>query len=231
VSLRGRAGGAGARDKELKMVKALIGKKLGMTQLFDEAGRQVPVTVLQVGPCTVVQVKRAETDNAVAVQIGFGQRKLKNAPKPLVGHCRKAGVGPQRLLRDVPPEGEELPEPGQELTVELFEGVEFVDVTGTSKGRGFAGVVRRHGFSGAPETHGGRFGRRGGSIGASASPSRVVKGQKMPGQMGACPVTVRNLKVVRLVPEQNLMLVRGAVAGSNGSYVLVRKAVRPGKKK
>ncbi|KPK65611.1 MAG: 50S ribosomal protein L3 [Planctomycetes bacterium SM23_32] len=206
------------------MVRALLGKKIGMTQVFEESGRRVPVTVLRVGPCTVLQVKTAESDNAAAAQIGFEERKRKSTPRPLLGHFEKAGVTPKRLLRDVPLEGDELPEPGQELGVGIFEGVERVDVIGISKGRGTAGVVRRHGFSGAPETHGGRFGRRTGSIGASTSPGHVLKGKRMPGHMGAERVTVRNLRVVSIDPEQGLMLVKGSVAGANGSYVVVRKA-------
>jgi len=207
------------------MVKALIGKKLGMTQLFDEAGRRVPVTVLQVGPCAVTQVKTAETDNVPAVQLGFDERKRKNTARPLMGHFGKAGVSPRRVLRDVPPDGDQLPELGQELTVDIFQGVPRVDVTGVSKGRGFAGVVRRYRFRSSPETHGGRFGRHAGSIGSSASPGRVVKGRRMAGHMGAERVTVRNLEVVRIEPERNLMLVRGCVPGPNGGYLMVRKAL------
>jgi large subunit ribosomal protein L3 len=211
------------------MVKALLGKKVGMTQVFDEAGNRVPVTVLRVGPCAVTQVKSAETDNVRAVQIGFGDRKRKNTPKPMLGHFENAGVTPRQVVRDVEPEGEEMPELGEELTVEVFEGIGKVDVTGVGKGRGFAGVMRRHGFAGAPATHGGRFGRGPGSIGSSASPGRVLKGQRMPGHMGDEQVTVRNLSVVKILPEQNVMLVKGSVPGSKGGYVLVRKAVRPGK--
>jgi len=206
------------------MVKALIGKKVGMTQVFDQSARHVPVTVIRVGPCVVTQVKTSETDNVTAVQIGFGERKRKNTPKPLLGHFEKAGVTPRRVLKDVGADGDELPEPGQELTVSEFEGVTHVDITGTSKGRGFAGVVRRHGFAGSPKTHGGRFGRRPGSIGTSATPSHVQKGRKMPGHMGAERVTVRNVEVVRIEPERHLMLVRGSVVGSNGSIVVVSKA-------
>jgi large subunit ribosomal protein L3 len=209
------------------MVKTLIGKKVGMTQVFDDEGRLIPVTVLQVGPCAVTQVKSGENENAEAVQIGFDEAKPKNTPRPLMGHFRKAGVSPKKVLADVEPDGDEMPEAGQDLRVDVFEGVTHVDVQGVSKGRGFAGVVRRHGFSGAPETHGGRFGRRGGSIGTSATPSRVLKGKKMAGHMGAEKVTIRNLEVVRIDTEHNLMLVKGSVAGSNGSYVKVRKAARP----
>ncbi len=214
-----------------KMVKALIGKKVGMTQVFDESGQVIPVTVLQVGPCTVTQVKTRGTDNADAVQIGFDDAKVKNVPKPLAGHFAKAGATPKRVLLDVPPDGDESPQMGDQLGVDQFEGVEYVDVQGISKGHGFAGVMRRHGFSGSPKTHGGRFGRHGGSIGTSATPSRVLKGKKMPGQMGAARLTVRNLRVVKLDAEHDLMLVGGAVAGGNGGYVLVRKAVRPPKSK
>ncbi|MFO8008586.1 MAG: 50S ribosomal protein L3 [Candidatus Brocadiia bacterium] len=209
------------------MVQSLIGRKVGMTQVFDDEGRRVPVTVLQVGPCRVVQVKTAETDQADAVQIGFDERKPKNVNRPMSGHFASAGVPPQQVLRDVAVEPEDAPEPGQELRVDVFEGASHVDVTGVSKGRGFAGVVRRHGFSGAPATHGGRFGRGPGSIGTSATPARVLKGKKMAGHMGAEQVTVRNLEVVKLDTEHDLMLVKGAVPGSKGNYVMVRKAVMP----
>ena len=208
------------------MVKALLGRKLGMTQVFDSDGTRVPVTVLRVGPCTVAQVKTAETDKAAAVQIGVEERKRKNTPNPLIGHFEKAGTTPKRFLRDVEPDGDEMPEPGQEITVNIFDGVSHVDISGVSKGRGTAGVVRRYGFKGSPKSHGGRFGRSTGSIGASASPSRVVKGKKMPGHMGAAKVTVRNLEVVQILPEQDLLLVKGSVAGSKGGFVIVRKSAR-----
>jgi large subunit ribosomal protein L3 len=207
------------------MVKALIGKKVGMTQVFEDSGRRVPVTVLLVGPCTVTQVKTGETDSVAAVQIGFDERKRKSLTKPALGHFEKAGVTPKRVLRDVPPEGDQMPQVGQEISVGIFEGVRRVDVIGVSKGRGTAGVVKRHGFSGSPETHGGRFGRHSGSLGATTSPGRVFKGMRMAGHMGAARATVRNLEVVRLDADRNLMLVKGAVAGYNGSYVVVRKAV------
>lgn len=177
------------------------------------------------GPCTVTQVKTGETDNVAAVQIGFEERKRKSLTKPVLGHFEKAGVTPKRVLRDVPPEGDQMPQVGQEISVGIFEGVRRVDVIGVSKGRGTAGVVKRHGFSGSPETHGGRFGRHSGSLGSTTSPGRVVKGMRMAGHMGAARATVRNLEVVRLDADRNLMLVKGAVAGHNGSYVVVRKAV------
>jgi large subunit ribosomal protein L3 len=211
--------------EDIEMVKALIGKKIGMTQVFDEAGRRIPVTVLQVGPCAVTQVKSAETDRVAAVQIGFGVRKRKNTPGALLGHLEQAGAGLKRMLRDVAPDGQELPAPGQELKVGLFEGVKHVDVIGLSKGRGFAGSTKRHHFHGAPETHGGRFGRGSGSIGSNSSPGRVVKGKRMAGHMGASQVTMRNLEVVEVDSERDLLLVKGSVPGGNGGYVMVRKAV------
>jgi large subunit ribosomal protein L3 len=209
------------------MVKALLGRKVGMTQVFDSEGNRVPVTVLEVGPCTVTQVKTAERDNVAAVQIGFGQRKRKNTSKPLMGHFQAAGTQPKRILRDVAPDGEQVPEVGQEIGVGIFDGVDRVDVIGTSKGRGFAGVMKRHHFAGSPATHGGRFGRRGGSIGSNTFPGRVMKGKRMAGHMGAERVTARNLQVLKVDQDANIMLVKGCVGGSRGGYVLVRKAVAP----
>ena len=206
------------------MLKALLGKKIGMTQVYDEDGTLVPVTVLQLGPCFVVQIKNDEEGACRAVQIGFEERKRKNTPKPLLGHFSKAGVRPKRLLRDVPPQKGAQLEPGQRLGVEVFADTEAVDVIGTSRGRGFAGVIKRHGFHGGPATHGSKVHRRGGSIGAGTSPGRVIKGMKMPGHMGAARVTARNLRVMKLDEERNLMLVKGAVPGARNGYVLVRKA-------
>jgi len=186
------------------MVKSLLGKKIGMTQLFDESGTLVPVTVLQVGPCVVVQVKNGPDGACTAVQIGFDRRKRKSTPRPLLGHFDKAGVEPARVLREVEPEeGAEL-QPGQR--------------------RGFAGVMKRHGFRGGPATHGSKTHRRPGSIGPGTSPGRVIKGRRMAGHMGAARVTVRNLKVLRVDEARNLLLVKGAVPGANGSDVEVRKA-------
>jgi len=219
---------AGRQDDEerVPMVKALLGKKIGMTQVFAQSGERVPVTVLQVGPCMVTQLKTPQTDRAAAVQIGFDERKRKSTPKPALRHFEKAGVTPKRFVKDVEPEGDQMPRLGQEIGVGVFEGVSHVDVIGVSKGRGTAGVVKRHHFSGAPETHGGRFGRRTGSLGSNTFPGRVFKGKRMAGHMGVDRVTVRNLEVVKLDAERNLMLVKGSVAGANGSYILVRKAAR-----
>lgn len=206
------------------MVKALLGKKVGMTQVFDADGVRIPVTVLKVGPCPVVQVKKDAEGTCTAVQIGFGDRKRKNTPKSLLGHFDKVDVQPTELLRDVEPEaGSEL-EPGQNLGVDVFAEVPLVDVIGTSKGRGFAGPMRRHGFAGGPKTHGGKMDRRPGSIGPGTDPGRVIKGRRMAGHMGDARVTIRNLEVVRVDPERNVLLVKGGVPGSKNSYVMVRKA-------
>lgn len=205
------------------MVKALLGKKVGMTQIFDEAGTLVPVTVLKVGPCSVLQIKTDPSGSCSAVQIGFDSRKKKNTPKPLLGHFAKAKVDPMRVLRDVEPEQDAQLEMGQTISVDVFADTALVDVVSTSKGRGFAGVIKRHGFHGAPASHGGKMHRHGGSIGPGASPGHVIKGKKMPGHMGAVRVTVRNLQVVKVDKDRNVMLVKGAVPGCNGCYVLVRK--------
>jgi len=209
------------------MVKALIGRKLGMTQIFDEAGRRIPVTVLQVGPCSITQVKSPEVDRVAAVQLGFGGRKRKNTTQALVGHFEKAGVDLMRVLRDVAPEGSEMPAPGQELRVDLFSAVKHVDIIGVSKGKGYAGTMKRHHFHGAPESHGGCKPRGPGSNGSNTWPGRVIKGKRMAGHMGNAQVTVRNLEVIQVDVEQDLMLVRGGVPGPNGGYIVVRKAVLP----
>ena len=212
------------------MVNALLGKKIGMTQTYDEAGNVVPVSVLQVGPCYVTQVKTDAAGACSAVQIGFDKRKPKNTTGPLRGHFAKAGVTPQKILRDVKPEAKAEFQPGQTLGVGLFDGTAYVDVTGISKGRGFTGVMKRHGFAGGHASHGAaKVHRRPGSIGQHTDPGRVHKGRRMAGHMGAARVTLRNLKVVKLDEAQNLMLVRGAVPGYNGAYVLVRKAKAPHK--
>ncbi len=207
------------------MVRALLGKKLGMTQVYDEDGTLVPVTVLEVGPCPVVQVKRDAEGLCRAVQIGYQERKRKHTTKPMQGHFAGAGVSPTKVLRDVDPEPDAEIEAGQILKVDIFADIPLVDVIATSKGRGFAGVMKRHGFRGGPASHGATTHRHGGSIGPGASPGRVVKGRKMPGHMGDSQVTVRNLKVVKVDGERDLLLVRGAVPGSRGGCVLVRKAI------
>ncbi|TVP56931.1 MAG: 50S ribosomal protein L3 [Gemmatimonadales bacterium] len=202
----------------------LIGKKIGMTRVFDADGTAVPVTVVEAGPCPVVQVKTEETDGYSAVQLGFGRRKAKHATLAEVGHAAKAGVEQApRVLREFPiSEGEEF-EPGQELTVEVFEAGDKVNVVGTSKGRGFQGVVKRHGFAGRPASHGHPMSRTPGSMGPGTDPSRVIKGKKLPGQMGGTRTTVRNLEVVKVDTERNLLFVKGGVPGVRNSYLFIAK--------
>jgi large subunit ribosomal protein L3 len=206
------------------MLKGIIGKKLGMTRLFLEAGRSVPVTVIQAGPCHVVQVKDQATDGYAAVQLGFGEKRAKRVSKPRAGHFAKASVEPKAVLKEfrVAETGEY--QVGQEITAELFAMGDKVHVTGRSKGRGYTGVIKRHGFAGGKETHGVTTHDKPGSIGMSADPSRVHKGKKMPGQHGSQKKTVKNLKVVDVRPDQNLVIVAGAVPGANGSVVYLRKA-------
>jgi large subunit ribosomal protein L3 len=204
----------------------LLGKKIGMTQLFDESGKVVPVTVIEAGPCPVVQRKTAASDGYEAIQIGFQpELKEKKVTKSLKGHFGKAKVAPQKHLREfrLGSAGPSEYAVGQLLTVALFEVGEKVRVTGTSKGKGFQGGVKRWGYLGGPETHGSMFHRAPGSIGASSYPSRVFKGHHMPGRMGGASTTVKALKVVKVIPEQNLLLVRGAVPGPAGGLVTILK--------
>jgi len=205
----------------------LLGRKIGMTNIFAEDGSFLPVTLLEVGPCFVVQVKSKERDGYDAVQIGYEKAKEKRVKKPQLGHFKKAGVPPLRHLREVRLKGQggEIKE-GTELTVRLFEGVEAVDVVGTSKGRGFTGTIKRWGFHRGPVSHGSQNIRRPGAIGESQFPARVVKGKKMAGHYGAKRVTVKNLRVVDVVPEENLLVVKGAVPGPNGGLVEVIEARR-----
>ena len=206
------------------MVNTILGRKLGMTQVFDEDDNVVPVTVIQAGPCTVSQVKTKATDGYDAVQIGFGDIKPKHVNKPMAGHFKAAGVEPMRYLREVRvPEGEEH-KCGDVVSVADFAECAAVDVTGTSKGKGFQGTIKRWNFSRGPMTHGSRNERRPGSIGQCAYPARVRKGLHMAGHMGNERVTVKNLKVVRVDAEQNLMLVKGAVPGGKNAIVSVRMA-------
>ncbi|GAB4243250.1 MAG: 50S ribosomal protein L3 [Thermoleophilia bacterium] len=193
---------------------------MGMTQIFQEDGTLVPVTVIQAGPCVVTQKKTVETDGYSATQLAFEEVKPKKLNKPLLGHYKKAGVSPHRHLFEVP--GDSELSVGEAVTVEAFEAGDEIRVSGVGKGKGFQGVVKRHGFGGGPGSHGARFHRAPGSIGASASPSRVFKGQRLPGQMGNKKVTQTGLKVVDTDAERNLLLVKGAVPGSKGSLVLVR---------
>jgi large subunit ribosomal protein L3 len=205
-------------------MRGIIGKKIGMTRIFDKDGQAIPVTVIEAGPCPVVQIKTRENDGYGAVQIGFGQKRKKLMTLPLLGHFEKAKIEPRRILREFRAEAVEGLKVGQEIKVDMFSSGEKVDITGISKGLGFQGGVRRHGFSGGPKTHGQSDRLRApGSIGASSYPSRVYKGQKMAGRMGKEKVTVRNLEVVQVDAERNLLLVRGAVPGKVNSFLSIRK--------
>jgi len=205
------------------MPLGLIGRKLGMTQIFDQEGHAVPVTVIQAGPCRVVQLKSRQREGYEALQLGFEPVKWSRVNKPLAGHFRRAGTEPFRFLREFRVETTEGFEVGQTLTVEIFQAGERVDVTGVSKGRGFAGVMRRWGFRGGPASHGSMFHRRPGSIGSNTDPGRVPKGRRMAGHYGNQRVTVKNLQVVEVRPDANLLLVKGAVPGSRNSLVLIKK--------
>jgi large subunit ribosomal protein L3 len=202
----------------------LIGRKLGMTQLFAETGAAVPVTVIEAGPCPVTQVKTRESDGYDAVQLAWGQHKATRSKKAELGHAKKAGLdyAPRTLgeFRVGSPEGYEV---GQSLTVDQFAEGEKIKIVGRTKGRGFQGVVKRHGFRGRPASHGHPKKRNPGSLGPGTNPSRVIKGKKMPGQMGDRQHTVRNVRVERVDPERNLIFVRGPVPGSRNSLVLIRK--------
>jgi large subunit ribosomal protein L3 len=197
-----------------------------MTQVFSDEGAAVPVTVIEAGPCVVIQKKTREQDGYDAVQLGFGRKKQKRTTKPLQGHFKKADKGFFQVLREFRLDDCGEYEVGAELNVDIFNVGEFVDVVGTSKGRGFAGGVKRHGFKGGKATHGSMFHRAPGSIGASADPSRVLKGKKLPGHMGDRQVTVQNLMVFGVRPERNLLLVKGSIPGSMSGIVIIRDAVK-----
>ncbi len=206
------------------MVQGLIGKKIGMSQQFDDAGNVVPVTILKAGPCTVVQKKTAEKDGYAAVQLGFVEaRGVRKPGKPQVGHFKRAGVPVVKKLQEVGCSDPAAVKEGDQVLVDIFEIGETVHVVGTSKGKGFAGVVKRHHFAGGDAAHGSMFHRAPGSIGASSYPSRVVKGMRMGGHMGQDRVTVRGLKVVATDKDRNLLVVKGAVPGAKGGYVLITK--------
>ena len=206
------------------MVNGILGVKIGMTQLFEEGGRVVPATVIQAGPCVVVQKKTAAREGYDAVQLGFEFISPKRVGRPMRGHFKKAKVNPVRFLKELRlSDGVEDTAVGSKVLVDQFSDSDEVDVTGISKGKGFAGVMKRHNFSGGVASHGSMFHRAPGSIGASAFPSRVLKGMKGAGHMGQRQVTVKGLKVVRVDAEKNLLIVKGAVPGANGDYLIVRR--------
>jgi len=206
------------------MMAGIIGKKIGMTRVFDETGVQVPVTVVEAGPCPVTQIKTKDRDGYEAIQLGFGVKKAHRSPKAEVGHVSAAGLeAAPRIVREVQVDADVAYELGQALTVEQFEVGDRVKVSGTSKGRGFQGVVKRHGFTGRPGGHGHPMSRNPGSIGPGTNPSRVIKGKRLPGQMGGARTTVRNMQVVKIDGERNLLFIKGGIPGSRDSYVLITK--------
>jgi large subunit ribosomal protein L3 len=206
------------------MVNALIGKKLGMSQLFSPDGEVTPVTVIQAGPCTVTQIKSVESDGYNAVQLSFGEKKPQRTNKPLLGHFKKSGKGPFAVVREVRVDDVGEFELGQEVSADIFQVGELVHVVGRSKGKGFAGTIKRWNFSRGPMSHGGMNKRPPGSVGCSASPSRVIKGRKMPGQMGNRRATVKGLMVVDVRAEENIILIRGAVPGGRNGVVFIKKS-------
>ena len=211
-------------------MKGLIGKKVGMTQVYDENGVLIPVTVVQAGPCVVTDVKTPERDGYSAIQLGFGSRKAKNVTKARAGHLAKAGLTGDKLpsvLREVRISANDAaPALGTELKADVCEANEYLDVIGTTKGRGFQGVVKRYRFGGGRASHGGAWTRRTGSIGCCEWPGNVIKGKRMPGHMGNVPRTVQNLKIVRVMAEDNVLLLKGAVPGANGGILLIRSAIK-----
>jgi large subunit ribosomal protein L3 len=209
------------------MISGLIGKKVGMTQIIQDDGTVVPVTVVQAGPCVVVQKKTVDKDGYEAVQLGFVEFiKPKRVTKGMTGHFKKAGAAPVRVLREMRVEGEDSPKAGDKVLCDIFTAQERVHVIGTSKGRGFAGLIKRHHFRGGRASHGSMFHRAPGSIGASAFPSRVIKGMRMAGHLGNSRVTVRNIRVERVDQENNLLYLRGAVPGPAGGYLVLEKSGR-----
>ena len=214
---------------EIKMKKALIGKKLGMTQIFDENGTVIPVTVLEAGPCVVAQVKTLENDGYEAVQLGFGEVKENKLNKPEKGHFAKANVAAKKHLREFRLDSIEGIKVGDELKADVFAEGDKIDVQGTSKGKGFQGVIKRHGQHRGPMGHGSMYHRRPGSMGPTSTPGRVFKGKKLPGHMGRVTVTIQNLDVVRVDLDKNVILVKGSVPGPKGAILKIKSAVKASK--
>ena len=211
-------------------MKGLLGKKLGMTQVYSEKGILIPVTVIQAGPCVVVDVKTAEKDGYSALQLGFGQRKAKNVLQPVMGQLKRSGAdaNPLAIIREVRLTEDPKVELGSEVKADIFDGVEYLDVTGVTKGRGFQGVVKRWNFAGGRYSHGGGWKRKPGSVGCREWPAHVIKGKKMPGHMGNVQRTIQNLKLVQVRAEENLLFVKGAIPGPTGGVVLVKSARKKG---
>ncbi len=204
----------------------LLAKKVGMTQIFDTEGKQVPVTVLEVGPCSILQIKKAETDGYQAVQLAFDPKKEVRCNRAEAGHFKKYQVAPKKFIAEIRTENIEGLEAGKEVHVNNFAIGDYVDVVGTSIGRGFQGVVKRHNYTGGEAGHGSMFGRVPGSIGSSSFPSRVFKGMRLPGHMGAARTTIQNLRVEKIDTENHLMAIRGAVPGAKNSYVIIKEALK-----
>jgi large subunit ribosomal protein L3 len=210
-------------------MKGILGKKIGMTQIFTEEGKVVPVTVVEAGPMNVVQVKTTDIDGYNAVQVGYSDIKEKKVNKPIKGHFSKAQVDFKKHLVEFRTEDASNFNIGDELKVDLFEAGDMIDVSGVSKGKGFQGVIKRHGQSRGPETHGSKYHRRPGSMGASSDPSRVFKGKKLPGHMGHKKVTIQNLEIVKIDTENNLLLVKGAIPGPKGGLLTIKESVKASK--
>ena len=210
-------------------IKGILGKKLGMTQIFDEDNRVVPVTVVEAGPCVITQIRTQETDGYTAIQIAYGDIDPRKVKKPQAGHFNKAGVTPRRHVAEIRMDDVSGYELGQEITANIFDGITFVDVTGITKGKGFAGGMKRHGFAGQGAGHGNQAShRRVGGIGACATPGRVFKGKRMAGRMGQDRVTTQNLKIQKIDADANLILIKGAIPGNRGGIVTVKTAVKGG---
>lgn len=210
-------------------MKGILGRKLGMTQIFDEMGAVIPVTIIEAGPCFVTQVRTPERDGYSAIQLGFEEVRPKRLTRGELGHLKKHNLPPLRILREIRVDDPSQYSEGQRITVDIFQPGEKVDVTGTSKGRGFQGGVKRHGFRGGPKTHGQSDRHRApGAIGSGTTPGRVYKGTRMAGHMGNARVTIQNLQVVRVYPEQNLIAVRGAVPGPRNGLLIIREARKQG---
>ena len=208
------------------MKKAIIGKKIGMTQIFDETGKVIQVTVIEAGPCVVAQVKTVETDGYDAIQLGFGEVKENKVNKPVKGHYAKGSVTPKKHLREFRVDSIESYKVGDEIKADTFAQGDKIDVQGTSKGKGFQGVIKRHGQSRGPMGHGSMYHRRPGSMGPTSTPGRVFKGKKLPGHMGRVTVTVQNLDVVRVDMDKNVLLIKGSVPGAKGAILKIKSAVR-----
>ena len=208
------------------MKKAIIGKKVGMTQIFDEKGKVIPVTVIEAGPCVVSQVKTEETDGYNSIQLGFGAIKESKVNKPERGHFTKANIAPARYLREFRVDSIEDVKVGDELKADIFMAGDKIDIQGTSKGKGFQGVIKRHGQHRGPMGHGSMYHRRPGSLGSTSTPGRVFKGKKLPGHMGAETVTIQNLEVIKVDLDKNIILVKGSVPGAKGSILKIKSSVK-----